>query len=431
MEKLIELTNIGNIKILHEGKTKDGNTMTILAPFIQADQKNKNGRIYPKSLLKREVERVQKSVESGSFIGSGDHGSSGYSSIADASHIIKKLWMDEDGRGMAELKIVPTLRGKSAMTLIKNGATLGLSTRGFGNVSKDGTVQDNFKLNGVDIVTNPSYEGGTFDKSNVFESVDFEKKMEKKTAPLGSKERQIELVLEMKFKEDVKEEGYQGTFEEWKRVNEAEIRLILAVSDENYELNNEDKMTKIKEAITKAVADVNDGKFSTIQEALTASGRGDLARGLRNERRKVTASDVAWEALGAGIDPAEFAKKINAAIDAEEAHEDTGWSKRERESILREVEQAGVDVSSAEKRVKILKDHKVIPDNDSYSLLEQEAKALYENLKSDGNHPNVTLESVRNMLLKEKEIKEKEELKQMKIQTHVREILIAGPAKKF
>lgn len=373
MEKLQEIIDIGNVKILHEGKTKVGNTMTILAPWGQADEATKNGRTYSLSLLQREVNRVQKSVEAGSFIGSGDHNPSGQSTISDASHIIKKLWIDKDGKGMAELKIIPTVRGNAAMTLIKQGATLGLSTRGFGDVSPSGIVSDNYKLSGIDIVTNPSASVATFNQDNVFESVGFDEKEEHKMA----------------------------------------------------------KSTTIKQAITRAVNDVNDGKFSSIQEALIASGRGDLARGLRNDSRRVTPADVAWEALGAGVDPAEFAKKINESIDQEEAHKDTGWSKRERESILREVEHAGKDISSAEKRVKILREHKTIPTNDEDSFLEQEAQSLYEQFKAERPDDNVTLESVRNMLLKERKIQQEKKLKQDKIQFLVRENLLAGPKKKF
>ena len=80
---------------------------------------------------------MQGLIKKGSFIGTGDHHPSGQTTIADASHIIKRLWMEKD-RVMAELKIIPTDKGKNVMELIQNGARLGLSTRGHGEVDSNG-----------------------------------------------------------------------------------------------------------------------------------------------------------------------------------------------------------------------------------------------------------------------------------------------------
>jgi len=176
MNKLQELIE-AKIEILSEDKTKD--VMSVIVPFIQAGERNLNGRIYPESLLKREISRVQGSVKRGSFIGTGDHPFSGIENIATASHIVTSLSLDKKGKGMAELRILPTERGKAIQTLIRNNATLGVSIRGFGTIAKDGRVADDYKLVGLDVVLNPSFKDSVFDKSNIFESASFneDKKM--------------------------------------------------------------------------------------------------------------------------------------------------------------------------------------------------------------------------------------------------------------
>jgi len=161
--------------VLCETKTKDGTVMDILVPWCQSDVKNGNGRNYSRALLDREVERIQSSVKEGSFLGTGDHPKTGVANIATASHIVKKVWLDKKGKGWTELTIVPTSRGKDVMTLINNGAKLGVSARGTGNVDETtGMVQDDYKFMGIDIVTSPSFGDGAFNKNDIFESLEFE-----------------------------------------------------------------------------------------------------------------------------------------------------------------------------------------------------------------------------------------------------------------
>jgi len=202
MESLRELFRT-KLEIINEGKDKAGkNYMVVRAPWIVVDKKNRNGRIYRKEIVKREIDRVQELISRGGFIGSADHGSSGHATVTDASHLVTKLWLDDKGTGWAELKILPTSKGKNVMEIIKAGGELGLSPRGFGNVGSDGTVQDDYRLMGVDIVVNPSEPSAVFNSENVMESVSFTREM-----------RNNKLISA--FNESVIS-GFQGTFEEWK-----------------------------------------------------------------------------------------------------------------------------------------------------------------------------------------------------------------------
>ena len=96
MKKLQELIE-AKAKILSENK--DDNVMNVSVPWIQADKKNQNGRTYPKSLLQREIARVQSSVKKGSFIGTGDHPFSGIENIATTSRIVTAWSFDYKGQG--------------------------------------------------------------------------------------------------------------------------------------------------------------------------------------------------------------------------------------------------------------------------------------------------------------------------------------------
>ena len=255
MKKLQELIE-AKAKILSE--SKDDNVMNVSVPFIQSDVKNRNGRIYKKSLLQREIARVQGSVKKGSFIGAGDHPQGGIENIATASHIVTKLSLDEKGKGTAELRILPTERGKTIQTLIRNDAQLGVSVRGFGEVGRDGIVSDSYKLVGLDIVTNPSFKDSVFDKSNIFESQNFEEEANENL------EKEIQ-ALEKESYLGACESGYKGSQEDWEKQYSNSLREAMGLPKAEGRETPVEKLTE--EQIRKRI-------FSYYQEAVTAGFKG-------------------------------------------------------------------------------------------------------------------------------------------------------------
>lgn len=175
MAELKEITDTDRFIVLHEGKDKNGNLMNVLVAFAQSDLKNSNGRIYPKALLQREISRVQNEIDSGGFLGQADHPASGNTQLRNVSHIVNKMWMDDGGKCWSELKILDTTAGKNLKTIILAGGKLGVSTRGFGTMDRTSSmVNDDYKLANLDIVTNPSFQAGTFTKDAVFESANLD-----------------------------------------------------------------------------------------------------------------------------------------------------------------------------------------------------------------------------------------------------------------
>ena len=128
--------------------------------FMQAEQKNRNGRIYPKKVLDEQVRKyVNNYVVQNRAFGELGHPDGPVVNLERVSHMIKEL--NEDGNNwVGKAKIMDTPYGKIVKNLIDEGAKLGVSSRGMGslkNVKGTNIVQDDFYLaTAADIVADPS-----------------------------------------------------------------------------------------------------------------------------------------------------------------------------------------------------------------------------------------------------------------------------------
>jgi hypothetical protein len=147
--------------VLTEGK---GDRNLMVEGVIQrADAKNQNGRVYPKSILEREVERyIDGPVSENRALGELDHPESMVINLKNVSHNIKKLWWNGDDL-MGKVEVLPTPSGNILRELFLNKITVGISSRGMGSVQPlgEGTVevQDDFELLCWDFVSTPSTQG--------------------------------------------------------------------------------------------------------------------------------------------------------------------------------------------------------------------------------------------------------------------------------
>jgi hypothetical protein len=137
-----------------------GKDMKIRGIFMQADMKNRNGRVYPMGVLNKEVARYNKEfVAEGRAFGELGHPEGPTVNLDRVSHMITKL--EADGKNfIGEAKLLSTPMGEIAKALIKDGGKLGVSSRGMGSLeSKGGAnyVKDDFYLaTAADIVADPS-----------------------------------------------------------------------------------------------------------------------------------------------------------------------------------------------------------------------------------------------------------------------------------
>ena len=140
---------------------KDGKkNLFIEGIFLQSDLKNRNGRVYPREIMQREVARYTKeSIDSKRAMGELGHTDGPTVNLDRVSHLIVSL--KEDGNNwIGKAKILDTPMGMIARNLIEGGAQLGVSSRGLGSLKERNginEVQDDFMLStAADIVSDPS-----------------------------------------------------------------------------------------------------------------------------------------------------------------------------------------------------------------------------------------------------------------------------------
>ncbi len=161
-----------NKNIITEMQNKDTDQDLILYAVLQKfDTPNKNGRIYPENLLKRENEKYQTIIKKGSALNELNHPSSSLIDLDRVSHTILETWW-EGKTLMGKIKIltspgwkkmgIVSCKGDQAAMLILNGVTLGISSRGVGSLKQvkgQNIVQDDFELVCFDLVSSPSTPG--------------------------------------------------------------------------------------------------------------------------------------------------------------------------------------------------------------------------------------------------------------------------------
>lgn len=159
MKLITELNE--SIKYVTETKESGKKTLYIEGVFLQSEIKNRNGRMYPKHVLEREVNRYNEQfVQKGRAFGELGHPDGPQINLDRISHIIESL--KQDGTNwVGRAKITDTPMGNIARGIIESGGQLGVSTRGMGSIklNKEGVneVQDDFHLaTAADIVADPS-----------------------------------------------------------------------------------------------------------------------------------------------------------------------------------------------------------------------------------------------------------------------------------
>lgn len=142
-------------------ETKDGKkNVFIEGIFLQANMKNRNGRVYPKEVLQKEVKRYSEAyITQGRAFGELGHPEGPTINLDRVSHMI--VDMREDGDNfIGKAKIMDTPMGRIVKDLISEGARLGVSSRGMGSLKQSGgasVVQSDFYLaTAADIVADPS-----------------------------------------------------------------------------------------------------------------------------------------------------------------------------------------------------------------------------------------------------------------------------------
>ena len=157
--KLIAEYTEEQLEVVTEATKDGGKKYAIEGVFMSAEQKNRNGRIYPRMVMESAVDKyVTEQVSKGRAVGELNHPEGPTVNLDKVSHKIESLdWKGNDVVGKAA--ILETPMGQIVRGLLDGGVKLGVSTRGMGSLENRGgamIVKPDFLLNAVDIVQDPS-----------------------------------------------------------------------------------------------------------------------------------------------------------------------------------------------------------------------------------------------------------------------------------
>lgn len=190
-----------DVQYLEEKKEAGGSNLYIEGIFMQSDKQNKNGRMYPRGIMEKEVARYQDLIREKRSLGELGHPPNPTINLNQVSHLITELRMD-GSNVIGKAKILGTPMGKIAENFIREGVSLGVSSRGVGSLKERNginEVQDDFHLATVDIVADPSapdaFVTGIMEnaewilENNVWKMIEIEQAQKLiKNAPKGSLE---------------------------------------------------------------------------------------------------------------------------------------------------------------------------------------------------------------------------------------------------
>ena len=161
--KLISEFVENDLNFLVEADKKTGNkSYKIQGVFAQAEKKNRNGRIYPMPVMEKALGKYNTDqVSKGRAVGELNHPEGPTVNLDKVSHKINKLEFQGNDI-VGEASILETPMGQIVKGLLDGGVTFGVSTRGMGSLSQRNNamvVNDDYILNAVDIVQDPSAPG--------------------------------------------------------------------------------------------------------------------------------------------------------------------------------------------------------------------------------------------------------------------------------
>jgi hypothetical protein len=192
----INPTETRNVEILKESKgmLDHSKPFEFYAVLQKYNTPNRNGRIYPERILKREADNYKKMINKGIALSELNHPESSLIDLDRVSHAITEVWW-EGNVLMGKIKLLTSpgfhesgicsTKGDLAANYLRQGVTLGISSRGVGSLKKVGEqneVQDDFELICFDLVSSPSTPGAYLfqnpeDRFNYEENLEEENKM--------------------------------------------------------------------------------------------------------------------------------------------------------------------------------------------------------------------------------------------------------------
>ena len=150
-------------QMIKESEEANGGKVIVQGILERSGAKNQNGRVYPREILAREVEKYKKvQIAERRALGELDHPESSVVNLQNVSHNVQDVWWKGDDV-IGKVEILSTPSGNILKELLKAGIKLGISSRGLGSVrsvdENTVSVEDDFELICWDFVSNPSTHG--------------------------------------------------------------------------------------------------------------------------------------------------------------------------------------------------------------------------------------------------------------------------------
>ena len=162
MSNLLVETHVFKPRRAQLSESKSGRGLPLVEGILATcEVKNGNGRYYARDLWEREMKKYTDLIKERRSLGELDHPESQVINLQNVSHLVTDYSWDGDNI-MGKIEILPTPAGNILKELIKNGVTVGVSSRGMGSLEQRGDimeVQDDFELLCWDFVSTPSNPG--------------------------------------------------------------------------------------------------------------------------------------------------------------------------------------------------------------------------------------------------------------------------------
>jgi hypothetical protein len=165
MKFLVEECHEGLDTLIVEKNSNEDQKIFITGPFMMAEKKNQNGRIYKLDEMVKEVNRYTSDmIRTRRAIGEMNHPQSIEVNPVNACHLITEL-KQQGNYFVGKSQVLNTPMGKLLQSLIKDSVQMGISTRGLGNIAESSDTKhvSNFHLICLDVVHQPSVKDAMLD----------------------------------------------------------------------------------------------------------------------------------------------------------------------------------------------------------------------------------------------------------------------------
>lgn len=335
----------------------DGGKLVVEGKIGHVDKPTANNRVYPRSVMEREIARLQPRIKQGSVLGAVDHPPDGKSRVRDAGCIVRGLWVEDTGSVHGRFEVVEESDGgRNLAAFLRRGAAVGMSSRGMGSTSTDqqgwDVVGEDFRLNTWDFVADPACHDAY--PGIISEDMDGEGNPTGKI--VVDREQVTEAVLRKEFPHlvaQIEEHSLQiGTetavadTEETLRT-EIEAQVEEALKQASEEIREEVKVEAYQEALTTCKEDFGVRLVRTIAEMrgdVMEEVRSEIASDPQNAQAKVTLTKI--QEMLDPYKPTGDAKRVldekQAEVDSITTVKETLWAKNaEQETQIEHLKGVG------------------------------------------------------------------------------------------